>query len=123
MSRNKDVACATCHHPNNGYAEYRDISIGVNGKGLGSKRTFNQPNDIPFVKRNAHTILNTAYNHHKPLSQPKHPNKVPSTKFAFVNHQFFSYFWSKRQHEATNHQISLRAQQLCIFDSARVSLR
>ena len=62
MSGNKDVACATCHHPNNGYAEFRDISIGANGIGLGSKRKFRKPNEIPFVKRNAHTILNTAFN-------------------------------------------------------------
>jgi len=62
LSGNKDVACATCHHPTNGYAEYRDISIGVNGVGFGSKRVFNQPNSIPFVKKNAHTILNTAFN-------------------------------------------------------------
>lgn len=62
LSGNKDVACATCHHPDHGYAEFLDISIGVNGKGLGSKRTFNHPNDIPFVKRNAHSVLNTAFN-------------------------------------------------------------
>ncbi len=62
LSGNKDVACATCHHPNNGYAEFLDISIGVNGKGFGSKRGFNVPNDIPFVKRNAHSVLNTAFN-------------------------------------------------------------
>ncbi len=62
LSGNKDVACATCHHPKNGYAEFRDISIGVNGKGFANKRTFNQPNTIPFVKRNAHTVLNTAFN-------------------------------------------------------------
>ena len=62
LSGDKDVACATCHHPQNGYAEYRDLSIGVNGSGFGSKRHFNQPNEFPFVKRNAHTILNTAFN-------------------------------------------------------------
>lgn len=62
LSGDKDVACATCHHPNNGYAEFRDISIGVNGSGFGSRRRFNAPNDIPFVKRNAHTIINTAFN-------------------------------------------------------------
>jgi len=62
LSGNKDVACATCHHPDHGYAEFRDISIGVNGHGFGSKRDFNKPNDIPFVKRNAHTVLNTAFN-------------------------------------------------------------
>ena len=62
LSGNKDVACATCHHPSNGFAESLDISIGVNGEGFGSRRVFKQPNDIPFVKRNAHTILNTAFN-------------------------------------------------------------
>ena len=62
LSGDKDVACVTCHHPSNGYAEFRDISIGVNGQGFGTKRTFKQPNEIPFVKRNAHTILNTAFN-------------------------------------------------------------
>jgi len=62
LSGDKDVACATCHHPNNGYAEFKDLSIGVNGKGLNSKRFFKQPNNIPFVKRNSQTILNTAFN-------------------------------------------------------------
>jgi cytochrome c peroxidase len=62
LSGNKDVACATCHHPDHGYAEFLDISIGVNGKGLGGKRVFKQPNDIPFVKRNSQTVLNTAFN-------------------------------------------------------------
>ena len=62
LSGNKDVACATCHHPETGYAELLDISIGVNGQGLSSKRTFRSPNDIPFVKRNAHTVINTAFN-------------------------------------------------------------
>jgi len=62
LSGNKDVACATCHHPATGYAELLDISIGVNGQGLSSRRSFRSPNDIPFVKRNAHTVINTAFN-------------------------------------------------------------
>lgn len=62
LSGNKDVSCATCHHPNMGYAEFLDISIGANAHGLGSNRKFNSPNTIPFVKRNAQTILNTAFN-------------------------------------------------------------
>lgn len=62
LSGNKDVACATCHHPNFGYAEFRDLSIGVNGVGLSGKRAFKSPNDIPIVKRNAHTVLNAAFN-------------------------------------------------------------
>ncbi|MDO6738529.1 cytochrome-c peroxidase [Wenyingzhuangia sp. 2_MG-2023] len=62
LSGNKDIACATCHHPNYAYAENIDLSIGTNATGLGSKRKFKKPNSIPLVKRNAHTILNTAYN-------------------------------------------------------------
>jgi len=62
LSGNKDVACATCHHPSNGFAESLDLSIGVNGIGFGGKRIFNQPNNIPLVKRNSPTVLNTAFN-------------------------------------------------------------
>ena len=62
LSGNKEVSCATCHHPEYGYGESLDISIGVNGNGLGTKRVFRFPNDIPFVKRNSQTIVNTAFN-------------------------------------------------------------
>ncbi|WP_431121176.1 cytochrome-c peroxidase [Flagellimonas flava] len=62
LSGDKDVSCATCHHPEMGYAEFLDISIGPNAQGLGSRRKFIEPNSIPFVKRNAQTILNTAFN-------------------------------------------------------------
>ncbi len=62
LSGNKDVACSTCHHPRFGYAENRDLSIGVNGVGLGENRRFTSPNSIPFVKRNSQTILNVAFN-------------------------------------------------------------
>lgn len=62
LSGNKEVACASCHHPKFGYAENIDLSIGVNGVGLGNNRHFKKGNTTPFVKRNAHTILNTAYN-------------------------------------------------------------
>jgi cytochrome c peroxidase len=44
LSGNKDLACASCHHPEFGYAENLDISIGVNGKGFGQKRVFREPN-------------------------------------------------------------------------------
>jgi cytochrome c peroxidase len=62
LSGSKDVACATCHHPKFGYAENLDVSIGVNGVGLGNARQFASPNAIPFVKRNSQTILNAAFN-------------------------------------------------------------
>jgi cytochrome c peroxidase len=63
LSGNKDVACATCHQPEFNYAEFMETSIGVNGVGNGSKRRFLNPNeDIPFVKRNSQSVLNTAFN-------------------------------------------------------------
>ena len=62
LSGNKDVACASCHHPRFGYTDHRDLSIGVNGVGLGEDRRFASPNTIPFVKRNSQTLLNVAFN-------------------------------------------------------------
>jgi len=62
LSGHKDVACATCHHPRFGYAENRDISIGVHGTGLGDQRQFAAHAVVTFVKRNSQTILNTAFN-------------------------------------------------------------
>jgi cytochrome c peroxidase len=61
LSGTKDVACATCHHPDFGYAEDRDISIGVHGVGLGAGRRFDTAGRM-FVKRNSQTVLNTAFN-------------------------------------------------------------
>ncbi len=57
LSGNKDVACATCHHPSNDYAERLDLSLGVGGKGLSENR-----HDGTLVERNSMTILNTAFN-------------------------------------------------------------
>jgi cytochrome c peroxidase len=62
LSGPKDVACATCHHPEFGFAESLEVSIGVNGRGTGSNRDFSTLGDIPFVKRNSQTILNAAFN-------------------------------------------------------------
>ncbi len=57
LSGTKDVACVSCHHPDFGYADGLDFSQGVGGNGLG-------PNRINGVKtkRNAPTVLNTAFN-------------------------------------------------------------
>jgi cytochrome c peroxidase len=62
LSGPRDVACASCHHPQFGYAENRDLSIGVTGTGLGHRRRFAAGTTIPFVKRNSQTILNVAFN-------------------------------------------------------------
>lgn len=62
LSGPRDVACATCHHPRFGYAENRDLSIGVTGAGLGHRRRFRGDGSIPLVKRNSPTVLNVAFN-------------------------------------------------------------
>jgi cytochrome c peroxidase len=62
LSGTKDVACATCHHPDFGYAENLDVSIGAHGVGLGTSRRFDRTGARPFVKRNSQTVLNAAFN-------------------------------------------------------------
>jgi cytochrome c peroxidase len=62
LSGGKDVACATCHHPANAYADGLDLSLGANAVGYGVNRRFLVPNNIAFTKRNSQTVLNTAYN-------------------------------------------------------------
>lgn len=57
LSGNRDVACATCHHPDNAYAENIDLSIGVGGVGLSESREFGT-----LIKRNSPTIVNAAFN-------------------------------------------------------------
>ncbi|MEM9143815.1 MAG: cytochrome-c peroxidase [Bacteroidota bacterium] len=57
LSGNKDVACATCHHPTKGYADGLDLSLGVGGVGIAERRTGGT-----LAKRNAHSVLNTAFN-------------------------------------------------------------
>lgn len=62
LSGPEDVACATCHHPQNAYAEDRDLSLGVTGIGLGRFRRQAPGSSIPIVKRNSPTVLNVAFN-------------------------------------------------------------
>src|ERR1700680_4599419 len=61
LSGPQDVACATCHHPKNGYAEDRDLALGVTGIGLASSRRQAPGSSIPIVKRNSPTVLNIAF--------------------------------------------------------------
>ena len=57
LSGNFDVACATCHHPDKGWADNLTTSLGVGGVGLGENRFGGE-----VIKRNAPTIINTAFN-------------------------------------------------------------
>jgi cytochrome c peroxidase len=62
LSGHRDVACATCHHPDFAYADGRDLSLGTGAAGLGPARRDRSGGRIPVVKRNSPTILNTAFN-------------------------------------------------------------
>jgi cytochrome c peroxidase len=62
LSGPKDVACATCHHPDFGYSDGLDLSVGTNGVGLGSTRSFAPGHPVRPVKRNSQTVLNVAFN-------------------------------------------------------------
>lgn len=60
LSGDGDVACATCHHPDHGYADGRPLSIGVGGVGLGPNRRLGP--GTAFIGRNAPTVLDTGFN-------------------------------------------------------------
>ena len=62
LSGNKDVSCATCHHPNFGYTDGLDLPIGVGGEGQGTNRRFRPTGGGTLTKRNAPTLLNVAFN-------------------------------------------------------------
>ena len=62
LSGEKDVSCATCHHPEFAWADGRDLSLGPGATGLGPDRTQHADSPVPVVKRNAPTVLNTVYN-------------------------------------------------------------
>jgi len=62
LSGHRDIACATCHHPDFAYADGRELSLGTGSAGLGPERTDTTDGAIPVVRRNSPTILNVAFN-------------------------------------------------------------
>lgn len=59
LSGNRDVSCATCHHPSQGSGDGRMLSSGVGGVGLGADRT--QAADRDIVPRNAPEVFNRGH--------------------------------------------------------------
>ena len=62
LSGNRDVACATCHHPDFAWADGRALSRGTGSIGLGPSRRDTTGGAMPVVRRNSPTILNVAFN-------------------------------------------------------------
>ncbi|MGB0678327.1 MAG: cytochrome-c peroxidase [Polyangiales bacterium] len=56
LSGNRDISCATCHHPVHASADALPLSIGVGGQGLGPTRR--QPPERPFIPRHAPEVFN-----------------------------------------------------------------
>ena len=56
LSGNRDVACATCHHPSTHGTDGRSLPIGTGGSGLGPARTLGGARDV--VPRNSPSLLN-----------------------------------------------------------------
>jgi cytochrome c peroxidase len=56
LSGNRDIACATCHHPSTRGADGLALAIGTGGTGLGPSRTLGAGRQ--FVPRNAPSLLN-----------------------------------------------------------------
>ena len=56
LSGNKNVACATCHHPDLAWADGRMLSIGSDGVGLGDNRA-----GFEETARHSPSIINVAY--------------------------------------------------------------
>ena len=59
LSGDRDVACATCHHPDFGYGDGLAVSIGVGGRGVGPARGAGPG---ARVARNSMSVLATAFN-------------------------------------------------------------
>lgn len=58
LSGGNDISCATCHHPDLGFADGRKLAMGKGGKGLAAAREGGA-----VVRRGSPTIWNSAYNH------------------------------------------------------------
>jgi len=58
LSGANDISCATCHHPDLGFSDSRELSMGKGAHGLGPQREGGS-----VVRRGAPTLWNAAYNH------------------------------------------------------------
>ena len=62
LSGDKNISCATCHHPRFAMTDGRALPIGAGGVGLGPARVLGDDAAVSgqFIGRNAPTILNSA---------------------------------------------------------------
>jgi cytochrome c peroxidase len=77
LSGEKNISCATCHHPSLAYADGIDLSIGAGGTGLGELRI--GATGRSTMIRNSPTIVNTAFNGLTNTKQDLTQNLPPMT--------------------------------------------
>jgi len=92
LSGEEDVACVTCHHPSFAYADGRDLSLGPQAVGLGPDRMDASGGQVPVVKRNAHTVLNTVYNGLSRRRRGRGPDRAPQR----LDQASAPMFWDSR---------------------------
>ena len=76
LSATRDVSCATCHHPQHGWADGRPTPLGVHASGVGPSRKLVQGAAFLPLTRNTPTILNAAFNGIE-SGKPFDPSKSP----------------------------------------------
>jgi cytochrome c peroxidase len=76
LSGERDIACATCHHPRFAYADGIALSVGTGGRGLGPQRS--PATTAPHrTRRNSMTVLDTAWNGVTALDSPGDADGAP----------------------------------------------
>jgi cytochrome c peroxidase len=60
LSGQRDVACATCHHPDFAYSDGLEVSVGIGGRGIGPARAAQL--DALRTPRNSQTVLGSGWN-------------------------------------------------------------
>ena len=96
LSGSRDIACATCHHPDFAYADDRELSLGTGSIGLGSARVDMTDGVIPVVKRNSPTILNVGFNGANDNRRRRRFNRQFDGTLASVNQERAPMFWDNR---------------------------
>ena len=78
LSGNREVACATCHHPAFGTSDGVALSLGDGGIGLGPERRVN-PENVPEqrIPRNAPALFNLGYDEFSVLFHDGRVERLP----------------------------------------------
>jgi len=97
LSGNKNISCATCHHPNFGTSDGLSLGIGEGGIGLGPKRRLDSgnrpeqriPRNSPGLWNLGATEFTTFFHDGRLESAPNHPNgfRTPLGKHMQVGFQ------------------------------------